>query len=323
MSLRRSTCVLGVLLAAAFAGNLFGQVTLGALNRSGAYAGQPVALTVTGLASTVTSVSVTITPPAGNGSPVTFPSTAVTAATPPTNRTVRFVVPASLASSNDIPNCSLTISGQMNGSPFTSSNSVSFTILALPVISVVSPGAGQVGTVSTPATVDVQIAGKHTNFSSASVPSISGADTAVTIQPKTWDPSQGDDATHLRATITIPNNAVAGARTITVKTGSETATLAGAFVVTASPALSFSSISPATCAQGATLPVTVTGINTHFSQGVTTGNFGDGVSIGAITVVSPTQATVQVSCDSLARPGGRTVTIVTGASSRWGRTPSR
>src|SRR5262249_50882467 len=79
-----------------------------------------------------------------------------------------------------------------------------------------------------------------------------------------------------------------------------------------SPALSFSSIAPAICAQGATVPVTVTGINTHFAQGVTTGNFGDGVSIGSIAVTSATQATVQVAREALARPGPRTGTIVTG-----------
>ena len=168
-----------------------------------------------------------------------------------------------------------------------------------PVISVVTPGAGQAGTVAAPRVVDVLVVGKFTHFDATSTIAITGIDTKVTIALKPWDPAQGDDATHRRATITIPN-AAAGARTVTMQTGTETASLASAFVVTTSAALSFTSIQPASCAQGETVAVQVTGNNTHFAQGITTANFGDSIAIGAISVSSPTQATIPVTCGILA-----------------------
>ena len=155
--------------------------------------------------------------------------------------------------------------------------------------------------------------GKFTHFDATSTIAITGIDTKVTIALKAWDPSLGDDATHRRATITIPNAAV-GPRTITVvsSSGSETAALSGAFVVTASAALSFSHIQPSSCGQGETVFVQVSGVNTHFAQGVTTANFGDSVTIGAIAVGNSTQATIPVTCGVLAPSGPRTVTVVTG-----------
>jgi 6-phosphogluconolactonase (cycloisomerase 2 family) len=86
------------------------------------------------------------------------------------------------------------------------------------------------------------------------------------------------------------------------------------FIVGSTTALPLSSILPNVAPQCATsVPITVTGANTHFSA-ATVANFGDGVTVGPVTPVngSPTQAAVNVTVDCLAPPGPRTVTFVTG-----------
>src|SRR5207237_570965 len=113
---------------------------------------------------------------------------------------------------------------------------------------------------------------------------------------------------------TIAANAVTGPRTVTVTNdnATRTASLADAFTVQANSGLGISSVSPPSLAQGATQNVLVTGVNTTFTPGVTTGNFGDGVVINSVTVGDALHATFNVTVSPLASVGLRTVTVVTG-----------
>ena len=79
-----------------------------------------------------------------------------------------------------------------------------------------------------------------------------------------------------------------------------------------SDAAVITNVAPVSGAQGASLDVTITGQNTHFVQGETTASFGQGIGIDAVTVTSPTTATVAISIDPLASPGTRAVTLATG-----------
>src|SRR5262249_39675279 len=93
-----------------------------------------------------------------------------------------------------------------------------------------------------------------------------------------------------------------------------TASMNNAFLVTSPSSASIvSAAAAAPTSQGATnVNVTVTGNGTHFSQGLTEGNFGDGVTINSITVTSITTAVFNVSISSTAAIGSRTITIITG-----------
>ena len=57
--------------------------------------------------------------------------------------------------------------------------------------------------------------------------------------------------------------------------------------------------------------MTITGQSTHFVQGTTTASFGAGVTVAAVTVNSPTNATVVLNIDPAAAIGTRDVTVTT------------
>lgn len=116
------------------------------------------------------------------------------------------------------------------------------------------------------------------------------------------------------ANISIDPTAVTGSRAVSVATGSEVVLLSAAFLVTAGPA-TIANVNPNTGTQGQALTVLVTGSNTHFSDGNTTASFGIGISVGTITVTSPTSASVEIAIGPSAAPGARTVTLSTGGES--------
>lgn len=74
-------------------------------------------------------------------------------------------------------------------------------------------------------------------------------------------------------------------------------------------------VSPATGRRGQqNLTVQVTGVNTHFTQGVTTLSMGAGITIvSPVTIVSPTSASAVISIDAATLAGGRTVSVTSGA----------
>ncbi len=179
-----------------------------------------------------------------------------------------------------------------------------------PAILVVSPGAGTVGTA-----VDVTITGNGwTNFSPTSVVSFDKVNTTTPSGITVAVSNPGTTtANQIVAHLVIDANAVPGARNIRVVTGTETATLATAFVVSSlSNSHTITALSPNTGAQGQTLSVAITGVGTNFAQGVTYANFGDGIAINSLQIIDATDAIATIAISNTTNVGYRTVTLVTG-----------
>jgi hypothetical protein len=178
-------------------------------------------------------------------------------------------------------------------------------------VAVVAPGAGAAGT-----TVPVVITGNgYTHFSSSSV--ITFADTASGTIPSGISVTgfTAVSANQINATLSIAggSSVVYGARNITVKTGTEVATLLSAFII-ASPsnAHSISGVTPGLGTQGQTLNVALAATGTHFVQGTTFANFGDGVTVNYLSVSDATDAQANITISNTTPVGYRTVTLVTG-----------
>ncbi len=101
-----------------------------------------------------------------------------------------------------------------------------------------------------------------------------------------------------------------GYRNLTVTTNGQVLTLPNALLITPGPAV-IAQLSPTNADQGDTVNVTVTGTNTHFMQGVTTADFGPGIAINSVQVVSATHAIVRISISATATVGLRTVVLTT------------
>jgi hypothetical protein len=257
-------------------------------------------------------VNLIVTPSPGNGSPVSFclstacggPSNGVVSGAGG-NRTLIFKLPQSLTA-NQPYTATIAVSGQTTAAvPFSTTTPATVTINPPASLSNVAPGAGQLGTA-----VGVTITGKYTHFGQlTSVVTVSGTGVAVS----NMQVVPAGSLTQLTATFTIAPGATIGPRTVTVTTGAEVAALPVGFVVTAAPGLPFSSINPNSAPEGTSLlAIDVQGVLTHFDQSTTTANFGDGITINSILVNTPTDMTVTISVDPLARTGGRIVTVVTG-----------
>jgi hypothetical protein len=257
----------------------------------------PVMIQGTGFPASATTgnTTVTITPPAGNGSAVTVVPTYVTPGATP-NKLVIFAVPPSLTANQSIAGCQVSI----NANGVAAGNSLALEVDPPASLTGVTPGAGTRGTA-----VLVTITGAFTHFNNTSVVSTSaGGDIGISGFSLT-------DASHLQVLFTVSNTAITGIKSVRVKTGAEIANIANGFLVAANPAVSVA-ISPASGVQGTTFDVNVTGTNTTFTQGVTIPSFGDGVRINSTTVLSNTSATVNVSIDPIAFVGFRSFTITTG-----------
>ena len=177
--------------------------------------------------------------------------------------------------------------------------SSSFVVRPAPVLTAVTPDSAQQGQ-----TLDVTITGQDTHFVQDSTTVGLGADVAVTAV-------QVASPTSLVATIAIGVNAVASPRTVTLVTGTETVSLANGFTVLSSIA-QLQPLTPGGGRQGEQVIVQIAGVGTHFVQGQTTANFGQGISIQSLTVNSATSATVTVLIAPLSAIGGREVTLATG-----------
>lgn len=123
-------------------------------------------------------------------------------------------------------------------------------------------------------------------------------------------------ATQAVLAVTIAPTATHGTRTLTVTTGAEVITKSAAFTVTAAitpPTPRITAITPASGDPGAALTVTVAATASHFAAGYTTVDFGPGITVTAVTVVSPTQVVATLAILPTASPGPRVVTLQTGA----------
>jgi hypothetical protein len=180
----------------------------------------------------------------------------------------------------------------------------------------VSPGAGAAGT-----TVNVIITGNNwTHFNSSSAISFVDTDSSSYAPDITVQSFTAPDANHINATLSIAggSNTIYGARDIYVNTplsggGTETAYLFQAFII-ADPANAhvITGLSPSFGAQGQTLNVAVTATGSHFVQGTTIANFGDGVNVNWLTVIDSTDAVANVTISNWTTVGLRTVTLATG-----------
>ncbi len=259
------------------------------------------------------SVQVTITPPAGNGLPVTVAAGSI-ANTPGnttgTDRTIKFTIPTSLTTNSPLT-CAVSITATTSSNVvLTSGATAALTVDPPPTVAGVSPGAATIG-----ATVTLTVTGAYTHFSSnTAVSLVSPASPAFTIAQTgatTYNPASPNQVV---ATFTIPSGASGapvGSYTVVARTGTESASLPGGFLVSASGPATLSSITPNSLAAGQSTTVNVVGTNTHFVQGVTVAALGNGITAGPVTVTSLTQASFQISIDPIAILGARTLTMET------------
>lgn len=177
--------------------------------------------------------------------------------------------------------------------------------LATPALATITPNSGDQGT-----TLAVTIAGSATHFAAAATTVDFGAD--ITVNSVTVN-----SATTLVAEVTIAAAASPGIRRVTVTTsasGNEVVSKADGFTVNGNaPTPQLTGIAPDNGDPEETLVITLQGSNTTFVDGRTEADFGQGITVDAVTVISATQATVEITIAEDAEPGERTVTLTTGA----------
>ncbi|MBZ5626713.1 MAG: hypothetical protein LAQ69_49750 [Acidobacteriia bacterium] len=149
----------------------------------------------------------------------------------------------------------------------------------------------------------VAVTGTYTNFQQSSTTANFGPAIGVTSLTVT------SPAT-VNVAIAIGALALTGPRSVTIRSGSTDFSFT--FTVNASSAR-ITAVAPASGARGQNLTVTVTGQDTHFAGGATSASFaGSGIAAGAVTVLSPTSATLPVAIDQAATAGPRTLRLTTG-----------
>jgi hypothetical protein len=179
--------------------------------------------------------------------------------------------------------------------PDTTTATATFTVNALPTVTSTSPSSrGQGATSQT-------VAIKGSGFISGATSSFGSG---ITVNSTTFKSS-----TELTANITIEAGASSGARTVTV-TNPDTGvgSLAGAFTVNASP--NAESISPSSRGQGASgQTVTVKGSGFVSGTGLAVSFSGTGITVNSTSFKSSTEVTANITVDSAASTGARTVTV--------------
>ena len=119
------------------------------------------------------------------------------------------------------------------------------------------------------------------------------------------------NATQVSAVLDVDGTSPTGPSDVTISAGGQSVKRTGGFSVGGGSA-AIASLDPGAAPPGTTVSVNVTGVNTTFEQGVTTASFGSGVTVNSVTVHSHTSATVNISVESGAALGLRTVTLTTG-----------
>jgi hypothetical protein len=177
-------------------------------------------------------------------------------------------------------------------------STVTFTVNAAAVPSIsLSPTSGNMGT-----TVPVTITGTNTTFLPGSTIAVSGVDvTAANVAYVS--------PTSLTASIVMANTADAGPRTVTVTSGAEVDTAIFTVLVAPTPQVA---ISPASGANGSTVQVTITGVNTNFSTATTVAVSGTGVTVANVAGRDAGFLSANFIIAPTAAPGPYTVTITSG-----------
>lgn len=178
---------------------------------------------------------------------------------------------------------------------------------AAPAVGLVTPASGPQGS-----TFNIQINGSNTNFNSSSILSFSGS--GVTLNSTTVN-----SPVSISASISIASGAAQGFRDMVVTTNlggttTEAAKGVGAFNITA-PSVNATvlGVSPIQGAQGQTLDVLISGQNTHFVNGSSSANFGTGVTVNSLSVLSNISARANITINSAATIGFRDVQVTTGS----------
>lgn len=248
-------------------------------------------------------ILVTVTPPPGNGSPITVPATLYLSSI----KQINFPISTGLTNNSPIL-CGVSITNKPGTTPTFSLTGATVTVTPPPTVAEVTPGVGQAGT-----SVPVQIVGDFTHFGTTSTLSFTPFANATAVSTITASNISVVTTTLLNATLNVASDAIPGAYTVNVTTGTEKATSGAAFVVTTSPGLSFNYIAPNGGALGQTLTgVMIQASNTHFSQGDTILDMGTGIQVTSLTVVDATDLLANITISPTTSLGTRTVTAVTG-----------
>ncbi|MEO8259432.1 MAG: reprolysin-like metallopeptidase [Acidobacteriota bacterium] len=177
----------------------------------------------------------------------------------------------------------------------------------LPAVSLVMPSAVPQGVA-----IRVEINGANTNFQGSSTVGVAGG--GVTVLSTTVVSS-----TRILVELGVAAGAAVGFRDVTVTTTlsgatTENALGGGSLQITPPPiGPTILGVTPFVVARGETTDVVITGLNTHFVNGVTVVDLGAGVAINSVTVTSATVARASVTVSAAASVGFRDVRATTGA----------
>lgn len=220
---------------------------------------------------------------------------------------------------NFVPTTSGPINGSLNvthsaanGSPIGLSLSGSgITNNPAGAVTTVSPGAGTIGT-----NVTATITGNGwTNFGpTSSIAFLTQGLTTPCVGVTGTIPNPATTtANTIQAQIQIAANAVPGGCDIQVTTGSEVDFLSAAFIVADSTnSHIITTVTPNFGTQGQNLNVNLTATGTNFQQGITYANFGSGIQVNQLTVMTPTTAQANITILNTSYVGYNSITLVTG-----------
>jgi hypothetical protein len=223
----------------------------------------------------------------------------ITAVQTTPNSATQLTVTANVSPSAPLGACGLTVN---TGGEVASGTNL-FNILAgLPVVTSVSPVSAH----QNDQNVTLTVTGAYTNF-------VNGTTTASFGSGITVNSVSVISSTSATVNISVSPGASVGGSTVTMTTGTQTASLANGFSVTAGlPQIS--GISPNTGTQNSTQTITINGLYTNFAPGQSVVSFSGGnVTAGTATVNGPAQITVSVSVAAGAAATARTVTVTTGS----------
>ncbi|MEM6638727.1 MAG: CFI-box-CTERM domain-containing protein [Pseudomonadota bacterium] len=120
----------------------------------------------------------------------------------------------------------------------------------------------------------------------------------------------------LRVDVTVDETASIGFRTIEVNDSTGDNELRGALLVSSgSNVATIATITPSSVRQNDVLSVVVTGDGTRFVDGMTTADFGEGITVELVSVNSETEALVNIRVAADAIIGFRSPTLTTGSES--------
>jgi Bacterial Ig-like domain (group 2)/Kelch motif/WD40-like Beta Propeller Repeat/Galactose oxidase, central domain len=169
-----------------------------------------------------------------------------------------------------------------------------------PVLTQVSPNSGPQASQN----LFVTLTGQNTNWTQGTTTANFGA--GITVAPVTVN-----SPTSATAVVNISATAATGLRTVIVTTGSEVDSLANSFTVSPGVPTLLSLIPAGGYVGEQNLTVALAGQFTNWVQGTTTANFGAGVTVASLTVVSTTSASAVLKIDPAAATGARAVILTT------------